>query len=189
MRGARLVSKRSLSALSTGLFDTACAPTVLMVSAACRTSVRLVATRSSTRPTPASTTPTPISITPNPFSAMSLALRLTNHAPKMPERLRTMNRTARAMAVMRAVFSSIRIVPASDSLPDRDFHSFAGNYGVGEPFSTQFFDAVEKIVIVLGIMMREGQALHASYFRKLHGLVEAAVSPSAVFLQFLGGVL
>src|SRR4030095_6659079 len=189
MRGARLVSKRSFSALSTGLFDTACAPTVLMVSAACRTSVRLVAIRSSTRPTPASTTPTPISITPNPFSATSLALRLTNHAPKMPTTLTQMNSTASAMAPKRAVFSRIRNLRASGCLPDRDFHSFAGNYRVREPFSTQFFDAVEKIVVVFGVMMREGQALHTSHFRKLHRLIEAAVSPSAVFLQFLGGVL
>ncbi len=38
-------------------------------------------------------------------------------------------------------------------------------------------------------MMREGQALHAGHFRNLHGLIEAAVSPSAPFLQFLGRVL
>src|SRR6266481_1691249 len=37
--------------------------------------------------------------------------------------------------------------------------------------------------------MREGQALHASHFCKLHGLIEAAVSPAAFFLQFLGRVL
>src|SRR4030095_7178531 len=37
--------------------------------------------------------------------------------------------------------------------------------------------------------MREGQALYAGHFRKLHGLIEAAVSPPAPFLQFLGGVL
>ena len=37
--------------------------------------------------------------------------------------------------------------------------------------------------------MREGQVLHAGHFRKLHGLIEAAMSPSAPFLQFLGRVL
>src|SRR6476620_12598159 len=37
--------------------------------------------------------------------------------------------------------------------------------------------------------MREGQALHIGHFRKLHGLIEAAVSPSAPFEQFLGSVL
>ena len=37
--------------------------------------------------------------------------------------------------------------------------------------------------------MRHGQALHAGHLRKLHGLIEAAVSQSAPFLQFLGGVL
>ncbi len=37
--------------------------------------------------------------------------------------------------------------------------------------------------------MREGQALHACHFRKLHGLIETAVSPSAAFLQFLSRVL
>jgi hypothetical protein len=37
--------------------------------------------------------------------------------------------------------------------------------------------------------MREGQALYAGHFRKLHGLIEAAMSPSAPFLQFLGRVL
>ena len=37
--------------------------------------------------------------------------------------------------------------------------------------------------------MGEGQALYASHFRKLHGLIEAAMSPSAPFLQFLGRVL
>src|SRR5207248_2787895 len=103
--------------------------------------------------------------------------------------LTQINSTASAMAPKRAIFSRIRNLRALGCLPDRDFHSFAGNYRVREPFSTQFFDAVEKIVVVLGVMMREGQALHTSHFRKLHGLVEAAVSPSAVFLQFLGGVL
>ena len=38
-------------------------------------------------------------------------------------------------------------------------------------------------------MMRQGQALHAGHLRNLHGLIEAAVSPSAPFLQFLGRVL
>jgi hypothetical protein len=42
MRGAKLVSKRSFSAFSTGLFACACAPAAVMVSEACRTSVRLV---------------------------------------------------------------------------------------------------------------------------------------------------
>ena len=37
--------------------------------------------------------------------------------------------------------------------------------------------------------MGERQALHAGHFRKLHGLIEAAMSPSAPFLQFLGRVL
>ena len=74
-------------------------------------------------------------------------------------------------------------------LLDRDFHSFAGKHRVGEPFPTQFFDALKKLVVVFGVVMREGQALHAGHFRKLHGLIEAAVSPSAPFLQFLGRVL
>ena len=76
------------------------------------------------------------------------------------------------------------------SLPlNRDFHSFAGKHRVGEPFLTQFFDALKKIVVVVGVMMREGQAFHVGHFRNLHGLIEAAVSPSAPFLQFLGRVL
>jgi hypothetical protein len=54
---------------------------------------------------------------------------------------------------------------------------------------TQFFNPVEKLVVVVGVVMREGQALYAGHFRKLHGLIEAAVSPSAPFLQFLGRVL
>ena len=54
---------------------------------------------------------------------------------------------------------------------------------------TQFFDALKKLVVMVGIVMGEGQALHARHFRKLHGLVEAAVSPSAPFLQFFGRVL
>lgn len=37
--------------------------------------------------------------------------------------------------------------------------------------------------------MRESQAIHAGHFRNLHGLIEAAVSPSAPLLQFLGRVL
>ena len=37
--------------------------------------------------------------------------------------------------------------------------------------------------------MRQGQALYPGHFRKLHGLIEAAVSPSAPFLQFLCRVL
>ena len=38
-------------------------------------------------------------------------------------------------------------------------------------------------------MVCEGQALHAGHLRNLHRLIEAAVSPSAPFLQFLGRVL
>ena len=37
--------------------------------------------------------------------------------------------------------------------------------------------------------MRESQALHAGHFRNLHGLIEAAVSPSAPLLQFLRRIL
>jgi hypothetical protein len=37
--------------------------------------------------------------------------------------------------------------------------------------------------------MRQDQALHAGHFRKLHCLIEAAVSPSTPFLEFLGRVL
>jgi len=37
--------------------------------------------------------------------------------------------------------------------------------------------------------MRESQALHTGHLRNLHRLIEAAVSPSAPFLQFLGRVL
>ena len=37
--------------------------------------------------------------------------------------------------------------------------------------------------------MRQGQTLHAGHLRNLHRLIEAAVSPSAPFLQFLGSVL
>jgi hypothetical protein len=37
--------------------------------------------------------------------------------------------------------------------------------------------------------MRESQALHTGHFRNLHGLIEAAVSPPAPFLQFLGRIL
>jgi hypothetical protein len=72
---------------------------------------------------------------------------------------------------------------------DRDFHSFAGQLGIGEPFSTQFFDAVKKLVVVLGVVMGEGQAFYVGHFGKLHGLIEAAMSPSAPFLQFFGRVL
>ena len=74
-------------------------------------------------------------------------------------------------------------------LSDLDFHSFASQHGVREPFLAQFFDALKKLVVVVGVVMCEGQALHASHFRKLHCLIEAAVSPSAPLLQFLGRVL
>src|SRR4029453_2185524 len=107
LRGARLVSRRSFSALSTGLFACACTPMAVMLSDACRTSVRLVAMGSFTRPTPASTTPTPVSMRPNPFSATSVALRSTYHAPKMPKRLRPMKSPPRAISARRIVFSRI----------------------------------------------------------------------------------
>ena len=42
---------------------------------------------------------------------------------------------------------------------------------------------------MFGVVMRQDQALHIGHLRKLHGLIEAAVSPSAPFLQFLGRVL
>src|SRR5262249_47255271 len=38
-------------------------------------------------------------------------------------------------------------------------------------------------------VMCEGQALYTRHFRKLHGLIEATVSPSSPFLQFLSRVL
>jgi hypothetical protein len=60
---------------------------------------------------------------------------------------------------------------------------------LGNRFSTQFFDALKKLVVVVGVVMRESQALHAGHFRNLHRLIEAAVSPSAPFLQFLSRVL
>src|SRR5438552_2501084 len=78
---------------------------------------------------------------------------------------------------------------ASGCFPDRDFHSFAGKHCIGEPFLTQFFDALKKLVVVVRVVMGEGQALRAGHFRKLHGLIEAAMSPSAPLLQFLGRVL
>ena len=71
----------------------------------------------------------------------------------------------------------------SVSLPlDRDFHSFACQDRVGEPFLTQFFYALKELVVVFGVVMRQRQALYAGHFRKLHGLIETAVSPSAPFL-------
>jgi len=54
---------------------------------------------------------------------------------------------------------------------------------------TQFFYALRKLVVVVRVVMREGQALCAGHLRKLHGLIEAAVSSSAPFPQFLGRVL
>lgn len=84
---------------------------------------------------------------------------------------------------------SLESFAASDCLPDRDFHPFAGQHRVGESFLTQLFDAEKKIVVVFGIVMGESQAFHAGHFRDLHGLIEAAVSPTAPFLQLLGRVL
>src|SRR4029079_16743907 len=71
---------------------------------------------------------------------------------------------------------------AAGCILDRDLHSFACQHRVGKSFLTQFFDAFKKLVVVFGIVMREGQALCAGHFRKLHGLIEAAVSPSAMSL-------
>jgi hypothetical protein len=42
-----------------------------------------------------------------------------------------------------------------------------GQHRVGELLPTQFFDALEKLVVVVGIVMREGQLLHAGHFRNL----------------------
>lgn len=77
----------------------------------------------------------------------------------------------------------------SSCLLDRDFHSFAGKHRVGEPFLTQFFDTLEELVVVAGIVMSQDQTFHAGHFSNLHCLIEAAVSPSTPFLQFLGRVL
>ena len=43
---------------------------------------------------------------------------------------------------------------ASGCVLDRDFHSFSGKHCVGEPFLTQFFDALKKLVVVFWVMMR-----------------------------------
>ena len=67
-------------------------------------------------------------------------------------------------------------------LPDREFHSFAGQDRVGEPFLTQLFDAEKKLVVVVGVVMRQGQALYPGHFSNLHRLIKAAVSPTAPFL-------
>ena len=40
----------------------------------------------------------------------------------------------------------------------------------------------KELIIVVGVVMGEGQALHPGHFRNLHGLIEAAVSPAAPFL-------
>ena len=94
---------------------------------------------------------------------------------------------------MRALVFALGLCPMATAtsafLLDRDFHSFAGQHRIGEPFLAQFFDALEKLVVVVGVVMRKSQALHAGHFRNLHGLIEATVSPSAPFLQFLSRVL
>jgi hypothetical protein len=59
---ASFVSRRSLNAMSTGLFPSGRVPTAEIVSEACRTTVGLVAMRSSTR-----TTPTAVSMRPSTF--------------------------------------------------------------------------------------------------------------------------
>jgi hypothetical protein len=33
-----------------------------------------------------------------------------------------------------------------------------------QPFFTQFFDALKKLVVVVGVVMRKGQGLHAGHF-------------------------
>ncbi len=37
---------------------------------------------------------------------------------------------------------------------NRDFHSFAGQHRIWKPFLTQFFDALKKLIVVFGIVMR-----------------------------------
>ena len=98
-------------------------------------------------------------------------------------------RCRRARSAEKCVLDEGAEFVALDLLPDREFHPFAGQHRVGEPFLTQLFDAQKKLVVVLGIVMREGQALYASHFSNLHGLIKAAVAPTAPFLKFLGRVL
>ena len=57
----------------------------------------------------------------------------------------------------------------SDCLPDRDFHSFAGKHRIGEPFLTQFFDALKKLVVVVRVVTREGQALRPGHLLTTDG--------------------
>jgi hypothetical protein len=42
---------------------------------------------------------------------------------------------------------------------------------------------------MFGVVMGESQTFYASHFRRLDGLIEAAMSPSALFPQFLGRIL
>ena len=65
---------------------------------------------------------------------------------------------------------------------DRDFHSFAGQHRVGEPFLAQLFNPAKELVVVVGVVMGEGEAFYAGHFSNLHGLIKAAVSPTASLL-------
>src|SRR4029450_6023519 len=130
-------------------------------------------------------------------SASTRNLRRRFTTPSNRARLSSLptNRSCGAAAMPR--FSKAEWVTVGESLrsaasggfPDRDFHSFAGKHRIRKPFLAQFFDALKKLVVVVRVMMREGQALHAGHLRKLHGLIEAAVSPSTPLLQFLSRVL
>jgi hypothetical protein len=46
----------------------------------------------------------------------------------------------------------------------------------------QFLNPLEEIVVVLWVMVGEGEALYASHFGNLHGLIEATMSPAAPVL-------
>ena len=42
---------------------------------------------------------------------------------------------------------------------------------------SQFFDVLEKLVVVVRVVMREGQLLRAGHFRNLHGLIRSCCVP------------
>ena len=84
----------------------------------------------------------------------------------------------------------LRFLPCSLKLrPRSGFPFLLGPAPHRGTFRNIIFDAVKKLVVVVAVAMREGELLHTGNFRKLHGLIEAAMSPPAPFLQFLGRVL
>lgn len=75
------------------------------------------------------------------------------------------------------------------SLLERDLHALTGEEGIRKPLPAFLLLAQEKSIVVVRVVVKECQPLHACPLCHLNRLLPTAVSPTLFLGQFLGCVL